>query len=178
LKKGCDTPIACRGSPAPDPLKLDLRSRGVEAVRLRVPGGTAAAAIARWLKSHSMHYALTQLAAAWRTTGVVEFEDLVFWVAPLPPSAWSNFGQQTGGGRVESGENVVLWQTDGPSVFDGARPLGSPPLATVSPLQLYLDLQLLDGGGQASQAVYGQELVGGFVKIDASDAASTNRSKK
>ncbi|HQU45830.1 MAG TPA: hypothetical protein PK867_23650 [Pirellulales bacterium] len=73
---------------------------------------------------------------------------------------------------------MVLWQTDDASVFDGARPLGRPPLATVSPLQLYLDLQLVDGGSQAAEAVYEQELAGGFVRIDASDATSANRSNK
>ncbi|OYV87008.1 MAG: hypothetical protein B7Z73_10775 [Planctomycetia bacterium 21-64-5] len=142
----------------------------VEPVRLRVPGDTMAVAVARWLESNSVRYALTQLAGAWRTTAAVEFEDIVFWVAPLPTSAWTNFQRLTGGERVESGENVVLWQTDDASVFDGARPLGSPPLATVSPLQLYLDLQLLDGGGEAAEVVYEQGLAGRFLQIKASDA--------
>jgi len=144
----------------------------VEPVRLRVPGDTMGVAVARWLESNSVPYALTQLAGAGRTTGAVEFEDLVFWVAPLPPSAWTDFQRLTGGERVESGENVVLWQTGDASVFDGARPLGSPPLATVSPLQLYLDLQLLDGGGQPAEAVYEQQLTGRFRQMTAPDATS------
>ncbi|HVA50653.1 MAG TPA: hypothetical protein VNH11_30180 [Pirellulales bacterium] len=59
------------------------------------------------MRDESIPRAPTQLAATWRATGTIEFEDIVFWVAPLPPSAWNTFQQQTGGERVESGQNVV-----------------------------------------------------------------------
>jgi hypothetical protein len=75
--------------------------------------------------------------------------------------------------RVDSGENVVLWQTDDEAVFRGSRLLGDPPLPVVSPLQLYLDLQLNAGRGEeAAAAIYDLELGPRFTAVKALDAAN------
>ncbi|HQU42061.1 MAG TPA: type IV toxin-antitoxin system AbiEi family antitoxin [Pirellulales bacterium] len=136
-----------------------------EAVRLFVPGTATQAemAVAGWLEAHSVRFALTQYSGAWRTAPMVRLSRATMWVEPLPPGVWTDFKRTTNGERVESGENIVLWQTDDPAVFDGSRPLGEPPLPTVSPLQLYLDLKLLVGRGEeAAEAIYDREIAPKF----------------
>lgn len=135
--------------------------------QLFVPGvaANAEAAVARWLERHSLRFGLTQYSGAWRTAPMVRLSRITVWVEPLPPAAWTDFKATTGGSRVESGENAMLWQTDDPAVFDGLRTLGDPPLPTVSPVQLYLDLKSLAGRGEeAAEAIYERELAGCFAR--------------
>ena len=81
----------------------------------------------------------------------------------LGDEAWANLNKFGNAKRVDSGANVVLWQTYDPAVFLGERPLGDPPLKTVSALQLYLDLKQLHGRGEeAAQAVYDAEIAPTF----------------
>ena len=80
---------------------------------------------------------------------------------PLPSTTWENFKEANGGERVAAGENIALWETDDPSVFYGTGPLGYPLFATVSALQLYLDLHASDHSA-AGVAVYEQELAWRF----------------
>lgn len=137
----------------------------VEPLRLYVPGAPAnvETTIAGWLERHSVPYALTQFSGAWRAAAMVRYARATMWVGPLPPAAWADFRKSTSGEQVDSGENAVLWQTDDPAVFSGARTLGDPPLPTVSPVQLYLDLKLLAGRGEeAVEAVYQRELAAVF----------------
>lgn len=132
-----------------------------EAVKLFVPGTASEpeAAVARWLKKHSIRFGLTQYSGAWRAAPMVRLSRITIWVEPVPPAAWTDFKQQTSGVRVDSGDNVLLWQSDDGTIFDGLRTLGEPPLPTVSPIQLYLDLKSLVGRGEeAAEAIYEREI--------------------
>ena len=85
------------------------------------------------------------------------------YVQGLDDEVWANLNKFGNAKRVDSGANVVLWQTYDPAVFLGERPLGDPPLKTVSALQLYLDLKQLHGRGEeAAQAVYDAEIAPAF----------------
>lgn len=140
----------------------------VEPLKLFVPGtgSKSETAVAAWLETHSLRFGLTQYSGAWRTAPMVRLSRVTIWVDLLPPAAWTDFKRMTGGSQVDSGENVLLWQTDDPAVFDGLRTLGDPPLPTVSPIQLYLDLKSLVGRGEeAAEAIYEQELAPEFVSI-------------
>ncbi|HET6881724.1 MAG TPA: hypothetical protein VFI31_16290 [Pirellulales bacterium] len=144
---------------------LDAWSRAyaprVEPIRLLVTCTAAGAVIARWLASHGVTFALTEQAGACRAAATTEITRIAFWVDSLPPAAWADFAAATGGERVVSGENVVLYPTDDTSVFVGVRLLGDPPLPTVSPLQLYLDLRRL-GDAETAADLYEHELAGQF----------------
>lgn len=136
---------------------------------LFVPGEASKAelAVARWLERHSLRFGLTQYAGAWRAAPMVRLSRVTLWVEPVSPAAWADFKTMTGGSRVESGENVLLCQTDDPAVFEGLRMLGHPPLPTVSPIQLYLDLASLVGRGEeAAEAIYERELAARFARAD------------
>lgn len=138
----------------------------IEALKLFVPGmgPKSETSVAAWLESHSLHFGLTQYSGAWRTAPMVRFSRITIWVDPVPPAAWTDFKRMTGGSQVDSGENVLLWQTSDPAVFDGLRTLGDPPLPTVSPIQLYLDLKSLVGRGEeAAEVIYERELAQAFV---------------
>ena len=134
-----------------------------EQIDLHVPDKAADVAVARWLEANAVRYGLTQLAGAARAMGLAPVREFVFWMERPPPAAWATLQQQTTGERVESDGNVVLWLADDEAVFDGVRLLGGPPLATVSPLQLYLDLRLLDDGGLAADELFEHELSARFL---------------
>lgn len=138
---------------------------------LFVPGMAAKAelAVARWLERHSLRFGLTQYAGAWRAAPMVRLSRITIWVEPVTPAAWADFKTMTGGSQVESGENVLLWQTDDPAVFEGVRTLGDPPLPTVSAIQLYLDLKSIAGRGEeAADAIYERELAASFARAEPS----------
>jgi hypothetical protein len=119
----------------------------------------AEAAIAQWCLSHGIRYALTQFSGVWRAAPAVRYQRSTVCVEPVEEEAWRNLAQFNHARRVESGANVVLWQTYDPAVFLGERLLGDPPLNTVSALQLYLDLKQLQGrGDEAARAVYDAEI--------------------
>jgi hypothetical protein len=123
----------------------------------------AEAAIAEWCLSNNARYALTQFSGAWRTAPAVRYQRSTIYVQGLDEEAWGNLNKFSNAKRVDSGANVVLWQTYDPAVFLGERPLGDPLLTTVSPLQLYLDLKQLHGRGEeAAQAVYDAEIAPTF----------------
>jgi hypothetical protein len=133
-------------------------------------------AVARWLERKGLTFALSQFAGAWRAAAMVRYTRLTFWVDPLSPAALEDFRKETRAQRVDSGENVVLWQTDDESVFTGSRLLGNPPLPVVSSLQLYLDLQTVAGRGEeAAAAIYDLELAQRFAVVQVSVGADSKR---
>jgi hypothetical protein len=145
----------------------------MEPIRIFVHAEALDVAVAGWLERNSLSFALTQFAGAWRAAAMVRYTRVTFWIDPLPPAAWEDFRRETHAQRVDSGENVVLWQTDDEAVFSGSRLLGEPLLPVVSPLQLYLDLQLVAGRGEeAAVAIYDLELAPRFTAVQAPDAAN------
>ena len=126
----------------------------------------AEAAIAQWCLSNNIRYGLTQFSGGWRAAPAVRYQRSTIYVQGLNDEAWANLNKFSNAKRVDSGANVVLWQTYDPAVFVGERPLGDPPLKTVSPLQLYLDLRQLHGRGEeAAQAVYDAEIAPKFAEV-------------
>lgn len=93
----------------------------------------------------------------------MRYQRSTIYIQGVTDEAWKNLNTFGHAKRVDSGANVVLWQTYDPAVFLGERPLGDPPLKTVSALQLYLDLKQLHGRGEeAAQAVYDAEIAPTF----------------
>jgi hypothetical protein len=140
----------------------------VDSIPLYVTGDTAKgeAAIAEWCISNNIRYGLTQLSGAWRAVPAVRYQRSTIYVQGIDDEAWGNLNKFSNAKRVDSGANVVLWQTYDPAVFLGERPLGDPPIKTVSPLQLYLDLKQLHGRGEeAAQAVYDAEIAPKFAEV-------------
>jgi hypothetical protein len=126
----------------------------------------AEAAIAQWCQSNNMRYGLTQFSGAWRVAPAVRYQRSTVYVQGIEEEAWRNLNKFGYARRVDGGANVVLWQTYDPAVFLGERPLGDPPLATVSALQLYLDLKQLHGRGEeAAQAVHDAEIAPKFAEV-------------
>ena len=126
----------------------------------------AEAEIAEWCLSNNARYSLTQFSGAWRAAPAVRYQRSTIYVQGLDDEAWENLNKFGNAKRVDSGANVVLWQTYDPAVFLGERPLGDPPLKTVSALQLYLDLRQLHGRGEeAAQAVYDAEIAPKFAEL-------------
>lgn len=126
----------------------------------------AEAAIAQWCLSNNIRYGLTQFSGGWRAAPAVRYQRSTIYVQGLNDEAWANLNAFSNAKRVDSGANVVLWQTYDPAVFVGERPLGDPPLKIVSPLQLYLDLKQLHGRGEeAAQAVYDAEIAPRFAEV-------------
>lgn len=125
----------------------------------------AEAAIAEWCLSNNIRYGLTQFSGGWRAAPAVRYQRSTIYVQGIDDEAWANLNKFSNARRVDSGANVVLWQTYDPAVFLGERPLGDPPAKTVSPLQLYLDLKQLHGRGEeAAQAVYETEIAPKFAE--------------
>jgi hypothetical protein len=125
----------------------------------------AETAIAEWCRSNNLRYGLTQFSGAWRAAPAVRYQRSTIYVQRLDDEAWSNLNKFGNAKRVDSGANVVLWQTYDPAVFLGERQLDDSPLNTVSALQLYLDLRQLRGrGGEAAQAVYNAEIAPMFAE--------------
>ena len=137
----------------------------LEPIALYVTGDPrqAEAAIAEWCMSNNISHALTQFSGAWRAAPAVRYQRSTIYVQRVTDEAWANLNKSGNAKRVDSGANVVLWQTYDPAVFVGERTLGDPPLKTVSAVQLYLDLKQLHGRGEeAAQAVYDAEIAPTF----------------
>ncbi len=137
----------------------------VEPIPLFVMGDSpqAEATIAQWCLSNNIPHALTQFSGAWRAAPAVRYQRSTIYIQGVTDEAWKNLNTFGHAKRVDSGANVVLWQTYDPAVFLGERALGDPPLKTVSALQLYLDLKQLHGRGEeAAQAVYDAEIAPTF----------------
>jgi len=125
----------------------------------------AEAAIAEWCLSNNIRYGLTQFSGGWRAAPAVRYQRSTIYVQSLNDEVWANLNKFGNAKRVDSGANVVLWQTYDPAVFLGERPLGDPPLRIASPLQLYLDLKQLHGRGEeAAEAVYKAEIAPKFAE--------------
>lgn len=125
----------------------------------------AEAAIAEWCLSNNIRYGLTQFSGGWRAAPAVRYQRSTIYVRGLDDEAWANLNKFSNAKRVDSGANVVLWQTYDPAVFLGERSVGDPPLKIVSALQLYLDLKQLHGRGEeAAQAVYEAEITPKFAE--------------
>jgi hypothetical protein len=125
----------------------------------------AEAAIAEWCLSNNIRYGLTQFSGGWRAAPAVRYQRSTIYVQGLDDEAWTDLNKFSNAKRVDSGANVVLWQTYDPAVFLGERPLGDPPLKIVSALQLYLDLKQLHGRGEeGAQAVYEAEIAPKFAE--------------
>ena len=113
--------------------------------------------------SNNIRYGLTQFSGAWRAAPAVRYQRSAVYVAGVTDEAWGNLNKFNHAKRVDTGANVILLQAYDPAVFLGERPLGDPPLKTVSALQLYLDLKQLHGRGEeAAQAVYEAEIAATF----------------
>lgn len=126
----------------------------------------AEAAIAEWCLSNKIRYGLTQFSGGWRAAPAVRYQRSTIYVEDLDDEARRNLNKFGHAKHVDSGANVVLWQTYDPAVFLGERLLGDPPLATVSALQLFLDLKQLHGRGEeAAQAVYDSEIAPRFAEV-------------
>jgi hypothetical protein len=129
----------------------------------------AEAAIAEWCLSNNIRFGLTEFSGAWRAAPAVRYQRSTIYVQGLDDEAWANLNKFSNAKRVDSGANVVVWQTYDPAVFLGERPLGDPTLKTVSALQLYLDLKQLHGRGEeAAQAVYESEIAPKFAEMTTS----------
>jgi len=137
----------------------------VEPIPLYVTGDPpqAEATIAQWCLSNNIRHALTQFSGGWRAAPAVRYQRSTIYIQGVTDEAWRKLNTFGNAKRVDSGANVVLWQTYDPAVFLGERLLGDPPIKTVSALQLYLDLKQLRGRGEeAAQAVYDAEIAPTF----------------
>jgi hypothetical protein len=115
--------------------------------------------LADWCRAHALPYALTQLSAAWRYTPMVRYDKSVVYIDKKIESE-ADLRSLLGcldARRVDTGVNCTLWLTDDAAVFRDARQVDG--VIVVSPLQLYLDLQMLAGRGEeAAQEILEKEL--------------------
>jgi hypothetical protein len=119
------------------------------------------ARIAAWCRENGVAYALTQLAAAWRSSPLVRYDKSVVYIDHKVESE-GNLKALLGtidAREVDTGASCTLWITTDPAVFTDAREVNG--INVVSPLQLYLDLKALPGRGEdAAQEILEKELHG------------------
>ncbi len=115
--------------------------------------------LAEWCRANGITYALTQLSAAWRYSPIVRYDKSVVYIDKKVESATNLKAllSHIDAREVDTGVNCTLWITDDPTVFSDTREVDG--VKVVSPLQLYLDLNVLAGRGEdAAQEILEKEL--------------------
>ena len=115
--------------------------------------------LAKWCRTNKVTYALTQLAAAWRYSPMVRYDNSTVYIDRKLETGnkLRALLESLDAREVETGANCTLWITDDPAVFTDAKELDG--VMVVSPLQLYLDLMALSGRGKdAAEEVFEREL--------------------
>lgn len=147
-----------------DPLGLlkawtQAYSGPAEEVPLYFRGDAAAAekAISQWCRDKSLPFAAAGFSAAWRLAPEVRYSVAAVYVddAGFRPTLLDQLSKESGGKRVDTGPNLLLWRPYDESVFAGAVELGKPQQPVTSALQTYLDLRNMAGRGEeAAKAVF------------------------